>query len=255
MSYFVQGGTQPRLRVNPKGTTADGGGIYRQTLVYTQSRGDAPSDLYRFDLRTGRRTTFPDRVNTRGAGESSPTLSGRYLLFYRFRHRVGAELFTHKVLLYDRTTRALRVLAKTEYSVDSSCSEYVQTGQINGAYAVWERGVDCAPPRDADVVLYDIRSNTKMPFPGPRGDTSQEFPAVSSDGTVYFVRRSTADSTQQIVKKPLGAPAEVLYTVPANQFAFDLYVDDRAKARHVYFTLDVGSNTDVYKLVDPLPSP
>ncbi len=35
-NYFVQRGTRPRLRVNPKGTTVDGGGIYRHTLVYAQ---------------------------------------------------------------------------------------------------------------------------------------------------------------------------------------------------------------------------
>lgn len=256
-NYFVQRGTEPRLRVNAKGTSADGGGIYRRTLVYSQSRGQT-SDLYRFDLRTGRRTAFPERVNTPGAGESSPTLSGRHLLFHRFRNRLRAELWIDQVLLYDRKTRTLRVLGRTESSPDDSCFEYLHTGQVNGVYAVWERGFDCGPPTVGDVVLYNINSNTKTTIPGPRGDISQESPAVSSDGTVYFVREDpspASDGTQQILKKPLGSPAEVLHTVPANQNAFDLYVDDRANARHVYFTLHVGSNTDVYKLIDPLPSP
>jgi hypothetical protein len=50
--------------------------------------------------------------------------------------------------------------------------------------------------------------------------------------------------------------AEVLYTVPSNQYAWGLYVDDGAKARHVYFTLEDGrGNSDIYQLIDPLPAP
>jgi hypothetical protein len=54
-NYFVQQDGGHRIRVNAKGTNGDGGGIYRRTLVYTQTRaGRFPpqfGDLYRFNLR------------------------------------------------------------------------------------------------------------------------------------------------------------------------------------------------------------
>lgn len=233
LNYFVQTGTTPRIRVNAKGTWAGGGGIYRHTLVYEQRRRGDSSDLYRFNLRTGRRAPFPDLVSRRH--ESTPTLSGRYLLFGRSGPKKRSETYVTKVMLYDRTTRTLRVLAKTETAETNQCPPYVSAGQVNGVHAVWEDGYDCYPPKVANVVLYNIRRDTRTLLPRPGdGDTSQHSSAVSSDGTVYFVREREPELTQQIVKQPIGAQAEVLYTVPSNQFASDLYVDDRARARHVY---------------------
>jgi hypothetical protein len=255
-NYFVQRGTEPRFRVNPKGTSADGGGIYRRTLVYAQWGGDRPSDLYRFDLRTGRRTALPDRVNTRRASERSPTLSGRYLLFDRLR-RTGPQFdptIINKVLLYDRTTRRLRVLARYNFFWDSSCLPYVQAQQVNGAYVVWEDGYNCGRPV-AHVVLYNIRRDTKVQFPRPRNQSiSQQSAAVSSSGTVYFVRQNISDNSQRIVKKPLGGQPEVVYPVPSDQYVSDLYVDDRATAGHVYFAVSDG-DSDIYKLINPVPAP
>jgi hypothetical protein len=65
---------------------------------------------------------------------------------------------------------------------------------VNGAYAVWEDGYNCYPPRIGQVVLYNIRTDTKTPLRLPE-NISQQSPAVSSDGTVYFVRRNTQDET------------------------------------------------------------
>jgi hypothetical protein len=254
-NYFVQRGSRPRIRANPKGTVALEGGIHRQTLVYTQSRGDTSSDLYRFNLRTGRRGALPDGVNTPRSEEDRPTLSGRYLLFTRERTTEGGSVFS-KVVLYDRKTGALRVLARARRADNEGGGPFVASGQVNGAYAVWERGTVTDHVTAANVVRLNIRRDVRTTLPRPRR-IRQEDPSVSSDGTVYFLRRSTElPFTQRIVKQPVGAPAEVLYTIPSNEFAYDLYVDDRVRARHVYFTLDVGrNNTDIYKLIDPLPSP
>jgi hypothetical protein len=76
-------------------------------------------------------------------------------------------------------------------------------------------------------------------------------PAISSDGTVYFVRKSN-ESQREIVKEPLDAPEQVLYTVGAGARLGQLFVDDRAKARHVYFTASEPV-LGIHKLVEPLP--
>ncbi len=124
---------------------------------------------------------------------------------------------------------------------------------MNGAYAVWARAAHTDRVTSSNVLLLNIRRDIKTKLPRPE-HVLQGSPSVSSDGTVYFLRERKPEHTQQIVKQPVGAQAEVLYTVPSNQRASDLYVDDRARARHVYFTVFEHSETDIYKLIDPLPS-
>jgi hypothetical protein len=155
-------------------------------------------------------------------------------------------------MLYDLKTGALRALAtaKAPYS-EGALDHYVVAGQVNGAYAVWERNsYGALGLRSSNVVRLNIRRNATKTLPRP-SHTLQESPAVSSDGTVYFAGVSKRDGTARIVKKPIGAPAQVLYS----QGGRDLYVDDRAKARHVYFAFRDGSTPYIYKLIDPLPSP
>ncbi len=259
-NYFVQRGTKPRVRINPKGTSAFGAGISRRTLVYQQWRGNDPSsgNLYRVNLRTGRRAQLSDRVNT-PADESDPTLSGRYVLFERFFKRGGVSV--DRVMLYDRRTGALRVLGTAKDGPgDDLHHPSVFVGQVNGAYAVGGRATFAmsSSPNASYVFRVNIRRDIKTRIPHPIGFVDLH-PSVSSDGTVYFVRESKRGLPAQIIKKPVGAPAEVLYTVPkAGPDAMDLYVDDRTKARHVYFTFGrdfFPLPGDIYKLIDPLPSP
>jgi hypothetical protein len=260
-NYFVQKRTKARLRVNPKGTAADGGGIYRHTLVYAQWRDDMRhSNLYRFNLRTGRRAPLPAPVNT-PRRETDPTLSGRYLLFERRRTTGGpaieSRVVVSKIMLYDRRTGALRVLARARDGYSDGGGQVVYGGQVNGAFAVWERATATDHITGANVVRLNIRRDIKTKLVRPKGFL-QRSPSVSPDGTVYFVRQSrdrAQQTIEQIVKQPVGAQAEVLYTSPSHQYIWDLYVDDRAKSRHVYFNRydDRSNNTGIYKLIDPIP--
>jgi hypothetical protein len=243
-SYVVQRGDRSRIRVNPKGTTAEAGGIYRRTLVYEQWTNEESSDLYRFALRSGRRTKLPDQVNTRRGRETDPTLSGQYLLFNRG-FRKNSRYF-ERVMLYDRRTQTPQVLAKTKDWVSSSIDHSLLAGQVNGPWTVWTYGNFYEDSGTYKIFLYDIRRDITKRVVPPIDDFYQSpDPAVSSDGTVYFVRNG------EIVRKPLGAPAEVLYAVPARWTAGELYVDDRPEARHVYFTL--YGTRGIYKVIDPLP--
>ena len=249
-NYLVQKGGKQPLQVNAKGTNGEGGGIYRHTLVYTQTRSDRLppqfGDLYRFNLRTGRRAPLPNKVNTPQA-EWGPSLSGRYLLFTRFATTKDEDVIS-KVMLYDRKSGALRMLAKALASnSEGSTSNYVVAGQVNGAYAVWERNsYPYSGPVSSNVVRFNIRRDIKETLPQPK-HTAQSSPAVASDGTVYFVRTDKPDSTSEIVKKPVGAPAEVLYS----QGGGDLYVDDRGKVNVVYFDQSgAHGKNGIYKLID-----
>jgi hypothetical protein len=158
-------------------------------------------------------------------------------------------------MLYERKTGALRVLARARVGSSEAGGRYVSAGQVNGRYAVWANVRITDHVTGAYVVRLDTRRDIKKTLPMPKG-TLQISPAVSSDGTVYYVRQSRQSaSPDQLVKKPIGGPAEVLYTLPPGDDNYrnvtNLYVDDRNMANHVYFSLyDPGG---IYKLIDSAP--
>lgn len=246
-SYVVQRGDEPRIIVNAKDTKAVDGGIYRHTVVYEQWR-DEHSDLYRYDLRTGRRSKFPGRVNTVRGSESDPTLSGRYLLFTRHTYVKDDEEDVYKVLLYDRRTQTLRKLDVEKAWIYGS-ARYLAAGQVNGPWVVWTDGNYSKDGGSYFTVFrYNIRRDVTTKVVPPfeyEGYGPSPQPAISNDGTVYFVG-DKGDSVN-ILKKRLDAPAEVIYS---GATAGELFVDDHAEARHVYFTV---YEEGIYKLVDPVP--
>jgi len=201
-------------------------------------------------------------VNT-SRPETDPTLSGRYLLFERRRTTGGpaieSRVSVSKIMLYDRKSGALRVLARARDGYSDGGGHIVYTGQVNGAFAVWYRATVTDHITGANVVRLNIRRDNKTRLPRPKGYL-QRSPSVSSDGTAYFVRQRRGRAQQlveQIVRQPVGGQAEILYTSPSSQYVSDLYVDDRANRRHVYFNRydDRSNNTGISKLIDTAPTP
>lgn len=228
---LAQRGSEPRIRVNPRGTYARGGGVDGRTVVYTLDWVDDDSDVYRFDLRTRTRSRFPSAVNT-PASEYAPSVSGRWLLFGRMTYPRS------RVLLFDRRAGTVRVVARRQYEL--------WPGQVNGDYATWE---------GERQFRYHIPTATTQRLPLPDGAV-QRSPAVSSDGTAYVCRRTADAVSDVIVRFRIGKPGRSFHTLPTGRACLDLFVKDRADGARVVFFVSIPEQSggiegaDIYKVVD-----
>jgi hypothetical protein len=227
-----------RKKVNARGTEAATGGIEGTTLVYNQYRGNSAGNILRFNLVTNRRSGFPKKVNT-PYDEYHPTISGSWVLFTRY----NSDSESTKVLLYNMSTRALRVLGS-----GSGRRREVYSGQVNGDYAAWGR----IRPSGDDVFLYHIPTNTTTKIPRPV--FAQYDPSVTSDGTMYYHRSGNeCGASVKLVRYPQGGPATVLFDFP---FATDggyTYVDERHDGSLDVYYGRVGCRRfrwDIFKVVD-----
>jgi hypothetical protein len=226
-----------RFRVNAPGTQAANGGIDGPLLAYQQFHGRR-SDIKLFDLKRRRRRTPPKGVNT-PHWEYWPSLSGRWLLFARYK-RGG----NRKVLLRNGRTGTTRTLAKT-----GSKNAFLAPGQVNGVWAVYSR---CTPATKCDVFRYNLvtKRRSKLPNPG----LYQRAPSVTSSGTVYFVRsRRRCGKSVRIVRHAIGGPTTVVVKPPEGTDVGDTYVFsqsarpnrllfDRRRCRHPRRSNILGAN-------------
>lgn len=274
-TYFAKREGARRIRLNARGTSADAGGISGRIVVFSQ----APTwygmgDIYRFNLRTRRRSAFPPIVNRR-AHEANPTMSGKYLLFDRTPRRRGGSA-TLQVLLFDRSTQQLRHLIRWFDSGANGAGAGLEAGQVNGDFAVFERSSWHEENRDgtwgvlssARIVRYRISSGTRETvveesrfndWNGQNvggsmyGPPAQ--PAVSADGTAYYWRTYYDENNDvartDLFRQPIGAASERIGSAPGDLKAGDTFVDDlRDGSRHVYFTW----KGNIYKVIDPPPA-
>lgn len=184
---------QPAFRVNPKRTSAFGGGIDGTRLVYQQVR-NYNSDVRFFDLATRRRTNAPAGVNT-ARWEWGASVSGDWLLFAR-----GIQTGTVQLILQNLVTGEQRVL-----DAKQGKRTYLTPGQVNGDYAAWAkcRGAVC------DVFRYDVASGTRTAM--PRNGRLPYAPSVVPSGTVYYVSGRETCGNAQLVKTTLAGATFVLF--------------------------------------------
>jgi hypothetical protein len=244
-NVYAKNGSDPRVKVNAKGTQAATGDIDRGRLVYSQWPSARGEQIYRLNLSTMRRTLFPRQVNSR-YDEFHPSLSGRWLLFTRGTYPEGS-----KVMLYNTRTGKVRTLAQ------ASGQRSVWAGQVNGAYAVWARWTATS----ADVFRFHLGTQTTTRIPRPEF-AYQNDPSVASDGTVYYSRSGEGCGTAaELAKYPVGGPAEVVYGYPTYAEGGYSHIEEPADgSRHIYFNrIDCRradhKNSDIYRVVDPAPAP
>lgn len=227
------------FRVNPSTTSAWNGSIEGNVLTYQQTdRRRLRSDIFRYDIVAKDRQATPSYVNTKW-WEYWPTQSGPWILFARTNVGYGQKREWRQILLVDTVTGEKRVLAKGPESSN------FWPAQVNGLWAVWG---DC--PRAACVVyLYDITGDVKTKI--PQSAFHQYSPAVSADGTMYYVRSGRAcGKNVSIIRRAPDGTESTLYSFPDGTDAGDLYVDDDATQDLYFEDMDCANNwaTDIYKI-------
>ena len=120
-------------------------------------------------------------------------------------------------------------------------------GQVNCRWAVW---LKVFPGNYRDifaVVRYNVRSQHRQ-----RITLNGHDPAVSSDGTVYFLRGW--DLVRDLVRVGVGGTETVVAQLSAQVSGYpsDLFVKDRSDGSHVIFyeTKVIRGSFDIYKIVD-----
>jgi hypothetical protein len=225
-----------------------GGGIdpVRRIVVYQQvANGQSSLKQYRIPTRT--RPALPAGVNS-GFWEWAPTTSGEWLLFGR---RKLSLPDWDRIVLFNRVTLESRRLDETTDSDD------LVPGQVNGDWVVWSRCVSLC-----NVFKYNVETDveTRLPRPDPDGDDPphQWAPSVTADGTVYLARGGSGcgDSTK-IVRFRTGDPAAgtVVATLPQDRFdTASTYARSNPNGSTDVFYDRVSCRTgksDIYKLNDP----
>lgn len=252
--FYVRRGTAPRVRVNAARAQGLGGGIAGRSVFYLQQRGDNKPRIYRFDLETGRRAPLPAKVNHHRRGglvhgvRGQATVSGPWLLYSGFiEAATDFDYPTWTVMLYNRVSHQLRQVDGAESDQDN----YV-AGQVNGRYATyWSYGRHGG----SHVYRYDIKTKRTVELPSPGGGEQYD-PAVSSDGAVYYFLAGADEPvggpfTTELVRQPIGGPAEVVTTLTGEDRPEEAYVRDRTDGSRVVFFSWGG---DVYKVVATMAS-
>lgn len=249
-AYYVQRGSHRSVRVTTRSSHwIMGAGVSGKTLVYARAQpvqAGPPlavfGDVYLYNLSTHHRSRLSRPVNTRRS-EFGPSLSGRWLLFAR-RWQDTVQSEQTRLLLFNRGTGTIRWLASAVS--DRSCLRGAVAWNLNGPYAVWTKADRCVDPAVYKIVVYHAPSRTRSYIDG---FSEWVEPAVSADGTVYFIKKGS-DGIDELIKQPPGGEPEVLLTSDASLGS--LVVDDRSKARHIYYTVDYTVDyADIYKIIDP----
>ena len=236
---FAQSGSGLPVRLNERGTQGTTGGVDGDRAAYTQwseRRGIRRGKVYVFNLATGNRRPLPAKVS--GDGSSDATISGRWFLYSREYVYPGAAVVSH-VMLYNRHTHELRRVAAGSYRTVG-----VFPGQVNGRWAVWSDSWESA----SHVFRYNVVTKAKERIAGD--DTSFVFdPAVSSDGTMYFLR--VRSGITDLVRLPVGGTETVLAQMSG--YVSDLFVMDQTDGSRVVFfqsAAGIRKQSDLYQIVD-----
>jgi hypothetical protein len=205
-------------------------------LVWSRGRKDA-WDLAFTDLATRDRLDVPPGINTRKA-EREPSLSGDHLLFARG-PRNGSR-YANTVVLYDLATDTSRVL-------DHSVNGIVNAGWVSGDWAVWQK----CPRSKCSIWRYQISTDTLLKMPA---DVPVVYsPAVTSDGTVFYVRSGYSCGQHTRIVKILsdGTTMSTVFSFPRGVDAVDLFAYPNLSATVDLYLSRVSCRTfdfDVYVL-------
>lgn len=199
-------GARGSFRVNAPGTDAANGGIDGSRLVYQQWKG-GESDIFEFDLRTGKRKRMG--VVSSGRWEYWPSISGDWLLYGR---RTNSGL--REILLQDVTGGQPKLL---DYKTTPNAFE-LAPGQVSGDFAVWNR---CGRER-CDVFRYKISTGKTTKVPNKRGVRHQA-PSVTPEGTVYFIASGNRCGADVSVKRWNGEHLTAISALPDGRDSSDTY--------------------------------
>lgn len=210
---WVKPNGSPRWRATTNATSGAHPGIeignthLGDVLVWSKGRADA-WDLAFTDLGTRDPIAVPPGINTSRA-EREPSVSGDHLLFARG-PRSGAP-YADTVILYDLATETKQVLDSTERGL-------VNAGWISGDYAVWQK----CPGTSCSIWRYQISTDETLRMPA---DVPVVYaPAVTGDGTVFYVRSGYACGQRtKIVKVTDATDLQTVYSFPDGVDATDLY--------------------------------
>lgn len=229
------------FRVNSSRTSAWTGSIEGDTLVY-QRANRRGSDIVAFDLSSRSKLPSPAYVNTRW-WEWGPRASGDWVFFGRSNVNYGQRREWRKLILTNTATGESRRLAM------SPRRGYQQLGQVSGNWVTW---YECSDDSWADCSMYryDIAGSVKELI--PQVTPAQWDPAISSDGTLYYLRGGRAcGKNVTLVRRTLDGTESVLYEFPASIDAGGLYVDDGPTQDDLYFhdiACEHGFASDIYKI-------
>ena len=210
---WVKPNGSPRWRATTNATSGAHPGIeignthLGDVLVWSKGRADA-WDLAFTDLGMRDPIAVPPGINTSRA-EREPSVSGDHLLFARG-PRSGAP-YADTVILYDLATETKQVLDSTERGL-------VNAGWISGDYAVWQK----CPGTSCSIWRYQISTDDTLRMPA---DVPVVYaPAVTGDGTVFYVRSGYACGQRtKIVKVTDATDLQTVYSFPDDVDATDLY--------------------------------
>ena len=222
-------GAHPGIDIGNSDLAAD-------VLVWSKGRRDA-WDLAFTDLATGDPIPVPSGINTRRA-EREPSLSGDHLLFSRG-PRSGSP-YADTVVMYDLLTDTSQVLAHSDRGL-------VNAGWVSGDYAVWQR----CPGSTCSIWRYQISTDTRMKMPAEVPVVYS--PAVTSDGTVFYVRSGNACGQHTKIVKVLadGTTMSIAYSFPRGVDGVDLFAYPNLSATVDLYLSRVSCRTfdfDVYVL-------
>jgi hypothetical protein len=246
-TYAQAPGGEP-IRVNEPGTQSSWAAIDGTTVLYARSEPREGADLRLYDVRTGRRSAPGDGVNTRYF-EYQPNIFGNYFFFERAKF-AGPTQFM-KLILYDRRTGRSTVLAEVDPR-----HGFLDSDQINGDWLVWEYcAVSHRKYTDCDVFRYRISTQHAVRLPNP--GVQQYSPAVTSDGTVYYIRQAghaywKCGTHTRLVRYPLGGPATILASVEGKDVFAQFALEGQYGLVTDYFdeTRCRDLRSDIYKLDD-----
>jgi hypothetical protein len=205
-------------------------------LVWSKGRRGA-WDLAFTDLATGDRLAVPAGINTRRA-EREPSVSGDHLLFTRG-PRSGSP-YADTVVLYNLATDTSQVLDHTDRGL-------VNAGWVSGDYVVWQK----CPRSTCSIWRYQISTDTTIEMPAEVPVVYS--PAVTSDGTVFYVRsgNSCGQHTKIVKVLPDITAMSTVYSFPPGVDAVDLFAYPNLSATVDLYLSRVSCRTfdfDVYVL-------
>jgi hypothetical protein len=224
---YVKPDGEPRWRATTNATSGAHPGIelgnahLGDVLVWSQGRRDA-WDLAFTDMVTGDPVTVPAGINTVRA-EREPSVSGDHLLFARGPR--SGQPYADTVVLYDLATDTPTVLDSTERGL-------VNAGWVSGDYAVWQK----CPGARCSIWRYQISTQETLRMPAAVPVVFS--PAVTADGTVFYVRSGfeCGDRTK-IVKVTGGTNLQTVYSFPVGIDAVDLFATpNESKSFDVYMS-------------------
>jgi hypothetical protein len=190
-------------------------------LVWSKGRHGA-WDLAFTDLATHAPRAVPDGINTSRA-EREPSISGDHLLFARG-PQSGAP-YADTVVLYDLATDTPQVLDSTDRGL-------VNAGWVSGDYAVWQK----CPGTHCSIFRYQISTHETVKLPT---DVPVVYsPAVTADGTVFYLRSGYSCGQHTKIVKVTGATdLQTVYSFPDGVDASDLFASpNETKTVDVYLS-------------------